>query len=250
MLISAVAIADGDTETPECKKDAAAPAAEVCLFDASRFSFVETIGFYNYDGTGTDTVSFNQSLVYKYDDSTQIHLDIPFFSAGDTGFGMTEIGFDHTFIKNPCKFVDSVSLGIDFMLPTGEDMFGGDDVNIGFGFDLGGNTGVEKLGWNGNFNWIANRDAAFEPILGGLVDDDIINAGLGVNYAVAKNLSTGFGYSYWQAGDDNYVSTIGPSITWNIANNVDFNCGFDFAVDQGVNNNVDTTAQFGIGIKF
>jgi len=250
LMTATMAFADGEQATPECKSGAAAPTTEVSLFDSSRFSFKETLGFYNYDSTSTDAVSMTQSLVYKYSDNTSIHLDIPFFSVGNTGFGMTEIGFDHTFIKNPCKFIDSVSLGIDFDLPTGEDAFGGDDVNIAFGFDVGGSTTVEKLGWDGNFRWVANRDLAFQPILGGLTSEDIINAGIGIKYEVASNWSAGFGYDYWEAGDSNYLSSIGPSISWKIANNIDFNCEFNFTVDQGAKNDTDTTAQFGLAIKF
>lgn len=207
-----------DDATPECKAQTVETkdAAECCdsdLFSASRFKLVEGFEFVDYNGGANDLVGFTQTIQYRYDPSTNLHLDIPFYSNGDTGFGMVEIGFDHTFIKNPCKFVDAVSLGIDFLLPTGDDAFGGDDVSIAFGFDIDGNTTVDRFGWQANFNWVANQDTVFEPVLGGLTNEDVVNAGAGVTYELCKAMSLGFDYEYWQAGSDNTLSSIGPDGT-------------------------------------
>jgi len=243
-----------DDAVPECKKqEECKDAAKCCdsdLFSASRFKLVEGFEFVDYNGSDNDLVGFTQTLVYRYSDSTNLHLDIPFFSNGNTGFGMTEVGFDHTFIRNPCKFVDSVSLGIDFLLPTGENAFGGDDVSIGFGFDVDGNTGFDRIGWQANFNWIANQDTVFEPVLGGLTGEDVVNAGAGITYELCKAMSLGFDYEYWQAGDDNTLSSIGPGLNWNVASNIDFNCELNFMVDNGGANNTDFYASMGLGIKF
>ena len=220
------------------------------LFDASRFSIVESFEFVDYNGNASDVVGFTQSVVYRYTDDTTLHLAIPFYSNGNTGFGMTGVGFDHAFIKNPCKFVEAVSIGVDFFLPTGEDDFGGSDVNIAFGFDLKGATCVEKLEWNAGFNWLANQDTAYEPVLGGLTDEDIIHVNTGLSYELSKKLAISFDYEYWNGNNDNYLSSVGPGLSWNIANNVNIDTELNFVVDNGSANNTDFSTKMGMSIKF
>jgi hypothetical protein len=255
LLVTAAANASQDapqaapaTQTaPECK-DAAESKCD--LFDASRFKFVETVQYVDFDNGADGILSLNQSVLWTYDEFTTLHVDLPVISSGDTGIGMMEIGFDHKFIRKPCDFIDSVALGFDFELPTGEDRFGGDDVNIEFGFDIDGKTPNASLGWNAGFDWTVNQDATYVPVLGGLVYDNVINFYAGLDYSLCDKMSVGFGYDYWDADEDNYFSSIGPSFSWVIANNVDFNCGVDFVIDQGSANSADTVTQFGLGIKF
>lgn len=240
--------------TPECKSTTEKQDKVACcdsdMFAASRFKLVESFEFVDYNGGANDLVGFTQTIQYRYSPSTNLHLDIPFYSNGNSGFGMTEIGFDHTFIQNPCKFVNAVSLGVDFLLPTGEDAFGGDDVSIAFGFDIEGNTSVDRFGWNANFNWTANQDTVFVPVLGGITDEDVVSAGAGVTYELCKDMSLGFDYEYWQAGDDNTMSSIGPGWKWNMASNVDLNCELNFVADNAGSNDTDFYASIGFGIKF
>lgn len=213
------------------------------------FYFTESIEHYNYDNSQNNTIVLNQTLGFKIDATSSLELNIPYVSSNDDGFGMAEIYFNKDIILNPCKYVDSLSFNFGLELPTGQNTFSGDNLNVCFGFETNGKTHINNLNWAASSSWLVNNDYSYVPILGGKVSEDVFNAAASLEYVNDKFVFGGE-YKYWNGGSDNYISTIGPTVGYILSDKFSAFGSIDFSIDQGSLNKTDTVFNFGLSIKF
>lgn len=218
------------------------------VFKIENFGFEEEVNFFNLDSG--NVTEFLQTLTWAVSSDFLTHLSVPVYTDGDTGFGMLDVGADWTFVHSPVSFVDSISVGFDFKLPTSSAGFGGDGVNYVAGLGASGSTGLDKLSWDVAASWEWNTEGDFIPVFGGFTDQDILNAGGGLTYGLFGPVDISVNYNFWQLESGDNLSTIGPAVDWKMCDNAKFNCGVDVPFAAYSDSDLDLIVHCGISLSF
>jgi hypothetical protein len=215
----------------------------------SKFYFNESVEHYNFNGDEDNILVLKQTVGFELDDTATLELSLPFISSTDDGFGMALLSLDKKFVSNPCEYVNFIAFNFGLELPTGQDSFAGDNLNVLFGFNSCGNTTIENLSWSAGVDWLVNNDESYVPILSGKVANDVFHVSAGLQYAY-DNFVFGVAYDYWDGNDENYISTLGPTVSYAINNTSQAFGSVGFVLDQGDKNNTDTFVKLGLSLKF
>lgn len=248
--ISGMALAQ-DAMVEDAGQNGSAPAAEVKnddSFSFKNFMFNETISF--FDLGSNDITQFNSRFTWELADKVDFSVDVPVFTGGNTGLGMVGLGMDIAAIKAPTSWIDEVALGAGIELPAASDDFGGDSINTKLGVSASGTTGVDKLSWCAGVGGTFVSDATFLPVFGGLVFDDVLHVGGGLHYAWCKGFDVSLNYNYWDVDDAGSISTLGPSMKYEMCPASSFEAGFDVPVSDDNASDLDLVVRAGFNVKF
>lgn len=212
--------------------------------------FTEQVSVWSFDST---IVEANTTLAWEATNWLTLDAQLPIYNnEAETGVGDISIAATIGILDGKCEFLGANKAHLDLVgavsIPL-DGAFSSDNAVFTIGADTGLSWGAWSLGIDGSYSFVDG--ATYVPQLGGFINSNWGNASATLAYAW-NAFSVGAKLNETWSTDDGDILTLGPTLSWKIANNIELNGEVGFTVqNQGLNyGSSDFYVAGGLGISF